>query len=95
MSKKDDALGLSLKYTQASSCENPQKEIRNKISLVHKGKEITKEHREKCSIAMKNTILINNGIKSIRHKKDQPIPEGWVRGRLTKRSKSLINNSSK
>jgi hypothetical protein len=70
-------------------------EIRNKISLVHKGKEITKDHREKCSIAMKNTVLINNGIKSIRHKKDQPIPEGWVRGRLTKRSKSLINNSSK
>lgn len=62
-------------------------ETREKMSLTHKGKEITKEQREKCSIAMKNTIWINNGIKSTRHKKDQPTPEGWVRGRL-KRSKS-------
>ena len=59
-------------------------EAKKKMSLIHKGKEIAIEHREKCSIAMKNTILINNGIKSIRHKKDQPIPDGWVRGRLPK-----------
>ena len=42
-----------------------------------------------------NEIWISNGVSSKRIKKDQPIPEGWVRGRITKRSKSLINNSSK
>ena len=57
-------------------------EVKQKISLIHKGKEITKEHREKCSVAMKNSIWINNGIKSTRHSKDNPIPDGWVRGRL-------------
>ena len=57
-------------------------ETKKKISLIHKGKQITKEQKEKCSIFMKNTILINNGEKSVRHQKDQPIPEGWIRGRL-------------
>ena len=57
-------------------------EAKKKISLTHKGKEITKEHREKCSTYMKNTIWINNGVKSTRHKKDQPMPEGWICGRL-------------
>jgi len=70
-------------------------EAKKKMSAIHKGKTISKEHKEKCSLAMKNSIWINNGISSTRHQKDQPIPEGWVRGRITKRSKSLINNSSK
>lgn len=69
-------------------------ETKKKMSLVHKGKEITKEHREKCSIAMRDTILINNGQKSIRHQKDQPIPKGWTRGRL-KENSIWINNSTK
>ena len=58
-------------------------EVKEKISLTHKGKQITKEQKEKCSIFMKNTIWINNGTKSNRHQKDQPIPEGWVRGRIS------------
>jgi len=69
-------------------------EARKKISLTHKGKKITKENREKCSIAMKNTILINNGEKSVRHQKDQPIPEGWERGRV-KDPFIWINNGQK
>lgn len=70
-------------------------ETKKKISATHKRKTISKKHKEKCSLAMKNSIWINNGISSTRHQKDQPIPEGWTRGRITKRSKSLINNSSK
>jgi hypothetical protein len=66
-------------------------ETRKKISAMHKGRKITEEEREKRL----NKIWINNGEKTTKHHKDQPIPEGWVRGRLTKRSKSLINNSSK
>lgn len=69
-------------------------ETKKKISLTHKGKEITKENREKCSIFMKNTILINDGEKSVRHQKHQPIPEGWVRGRL-KENSMWINNGIK
>lgn len=60
-------------------------EIKKKIGLIHKGKKITKEHRERCSAAMKNSIWINNGIKASRHQKDQPIPEGWTRGRLPRK----------
>ena len=60
-------------------------------TLATKGRKITEEEREKKL----NRMFINNGEKSTLIKKDQPIPEGWVRGRLTKRSKSLINNSSK
>lgn len=70
-------------------------EAKRKMSAIHKGKTISKENRLKASIAMKNTIWINDSEKTTRHQKDQPIPEGWVRGRITKRSKSLINNSSK
>jgi hypothetical protein len=66
-------------------------ETRKKISAIHKGRKITEEEREKRL----NRMFINNGEKSTLIKKDQPIPEGWVRGRLTKQSKSLINNSSK
>ena len=69
-------------------------ETKKKMSLIHKGKEITKENREKCSIAMKNTIWITDGTKSTRHKKDKPIPEGWMKGRL-KGNKMWINNGIK
>ena len=66
-------------------------ETRKRISAIHKGRKITEKEKEKRL----NKIFINNGEKSTLIKKDQPIPEGWVRGRITKRSKSLINNSSK
>lgn len=67
------------------------KETREKISMIHKGKKLSQEQIEK----RKNTMFINNETINKRIKKDQPIPEGWVRGRITRRSKSLINNSSK
>lgn len=57
-------------------------ESRKKMSMVHRGKEITKEHRERCSVAMKNTIFINDGFICKRIKENQPIPDGWMRGRL-------------
>ena len=70
-------------------------EAKRKMSAIHKGKKLSKEQVESMRENMKDTIMINNGDICKRIKKDQPIPEGWVRGRLTKRSKSLINNSSK
>jgi hypothetical protein len=64
--------------------KNLTEEHKRKISKIHKGKKITDEEREKRS----NKIWINNGIKSTRHKKDQPIPEGWVKGRLKMKQKA-------
>ncbi len=70
-------------------------EAKRKMSAIHKGKKLSKEQIESMRENMKDTIFINDGSVCKRIKRDQPIPEGWVRGRITKRSKSLINNSSK
>ena len=70
-------------------------EHKNKIKNGNLGKVLTEENKKEISNRFKNTIYINNGDICKRIKKDQSIPEGWVRGRLTKQSKSLINNSSK
>lgn len=56
-------------------------EHKKKLSAIHKGKKITEEEREKRS----NKIWINNGQKMTSIKKDQPIPEGWTRGRLPRK----------
>lgn len=56
-------------------------EHKKKLSTIHKGRKITEEERKKRS----NKIWINNSIKTTRHPKDQPIPEGWVKGRLPRK----------
>ena len=57
-------------------------ETKKKLSAIHRGRKITEEEREKRS----NKIWINNGQKMTPIKKDQPIPEGWVRGRLPRKN---------
>jgi hypothetical protein len=69
-------------------------EAKKKISLTHKGKKLSKEQVESIRENMKDTIFINDGSGCKRIKKDQPIPEGWVRGRL-KENSMWINNGIK
>ena len=80
--------GCGFQYTRTE-------EHKNKIKNGNLGKVLTEKNKNEISNRFKNTIYINNGDICKRIKKDQPIPEGWVQGRITKRSKSLINNSSK
>jgi hypothetical protein len=75
------AIGRYCKEDHPFYGKTHSEEARKKISLTHKGKTISEEHKLKASIAMKNTIWINDGEKTTRHHKDQPIPEGWVKGR--------------
>ena len=69
-------------------------ETREKMSLVHKGKKLSKEQVESMKENMKDTIFINDGSVCKRIKKDQSIPKGWVRGRL-KENSMWINNGIK
>ena len=70
-------------------------EHKEKIRKGNIGKVLSAKVKEEIKNRFKDTVYINDGTICKRIKKDQPIPEGWVRGRMTKRSKSLINNSSK
>lgn len=54
-------------------------------------KEKSKNHENDAFIyACKDTIYINNGEKNKRIKKDCPIPDGWVRGRLNYGKKNRV-----
>lgn len=46
----------------------------------------SEESKKRYSEKLKNTIWINDGNNNKRQKNDQPIPEGWHRGRIKKRS---------
>lgn len=47
----------------------------------------SEESRRRYSEKLKNTMFINNGFVNRRHKNDQPIPEGWYKGRLNKENR--------
>ena len=36
------------------------------------------------TVSMSDRVWINNGVDNKRHKMDQAIPDGWIKGRLTK-----------
>lgn len=46
----------------------------------------SEESRRRYSEKLKNTIWINDGNNNKRHSNDQPIPKGWVKGQIRKRS---------
>ena len=47
----------------------------------------SEEARRRYSEKVRDTIFINNGFVNKRLKRDQPIPKGWVRGRLNKENR--------
>ena len=49
----------------------------------------SEESKKRYSEKLKNTMFINNGSVNRRHKNDQPIPEGWYKGRLNKENKKI------
>ena len=57
-------------------------ETRAKISEALKGKSITPEARAKMSETRKGRIWINNGVVAKTFKLNEPLPEGFVLGRL-------------
>jgi hypothetical protein len=60
-------------------------EQKEKIQNTHLGKPKSKEHKEKLSKIAKNRKgckYYNNGVKNIRIKEDDSIPEGFVKGRI-------------
>ena len=66
-------------------------ETKKKMSAIHKGKIISQEQIHLMRELFKDTIFINNGTINKRIKKDQPIPEGWIMGKI-KNNEIWISN---
>lgn len=56
-------------------------ELIEKNRLGHIGKQNSQESKEKCSKAISNLIWITNGVINKRIKRNEPIPNGFYKGR--------------
>ena len=59
-------------------------EVLEKRRIRATGKKHTLESKQKVSMAKKNTMFINNGVRCILIKKDESMPDGWIKGRMKK-----------
>jgi len=60
-------------------------ERKHNISMSLQGRKLTESHKNKLKEKSKNSFFYNNGLKSIKIKDGNPIPEGFERGRLKKK----------
>ena len=74
------------KGLQVSWCKGLKmsKEFKDKISKANKGRKQTQEAIDKMASSIRKLIWITNEVESKRIPKDENIPEGWRRGRITK-----------
>jgi hypothetical protein len=79
-----------------SSMNNNDKEkIFKKISDSNSGVIRTKEHKDKLSEWFTGSIYINNGVENKRIKPSDNIPDDWVKGRLSYKTKRILSEETK
>lgn len=92
---KKEKISSSSKQRWKNLSEEEKKEWKEKIIFGTKNtprKPQSREQREETKKRFKNSIYITNGIDNKRIKMEEKIPDGWVKGRITKtpRSKETI-----
>jgi len=72
----------ALKALQTAIAGTPEHLRYNLPDPTAPGYQKTEEHREALSISATEWTYINNGKKTRKVKKDDPVPEGWTLGNL-------------
>ena len=73
--------GRTITPKKSKAARENQKKAAARMKELKKG--VYALTREQSSLACKGKVWINNGEKNKRILPDQPLPEGWVKGRLT------------
>lgn len=77
--------GYSKEQRQIWNKQNAQIAAKKKAGFLAADKECRTEWCRLGGLALKGKICINNGIINQMIPKDDPIPEGWIRGRVRKK----------